>query len=102
MLQARILLKKGGQEVPIEVLNNLGVLHFERGEFEVCAVATFKKNFRIGCGIKLNFKKNLSITFHRSKFVLSSLCCGSELTFCQSLSLFFPGGLLNYVANPVK
>lgn len=37
MLQARSLLKKGGQEVPIELLNNIGVLHFERGEFEVCA-----------------------------------------------------------------
>ena len=33
-----MLLKKGGQETPIEVLNNLGVLHFERGEFEVRAV----------------------------------------------------------------
>lgn len=30
-----MLLKKGGQETPIEVLNNLGVLYFERGEFEV-------------------------------------------------------------------
>lgn len=38
MLQARSLLKKGGQEVPIELLNNIGVLHFERGEFEVCAI----------------------------------------------------------------
>lgn len=38
MLQARGLLKKGGQEVPIELLNNIGVLHFERGEFEVCAI----------------------------------------------------------------
>lgn len=38
LLQARNLLKKEGEEVPIEVLNNLGVLHFERGEFEVCAV----------------------------------------------------------------
>lgn len=38
MLQARGLLKKGGQEVPIELLNNIGVLHFERGEFEVCSI----------------------------------------------------------------
>lgn len=35
LLQARSLLKKGGQEVPVEVLNNIGVLHFEREEFEV-------------------------------------------------------------------
>lgn len=24
--------------MPIELLNNIGVLHFERGEFEVCLV----------------------------------------------------------------
>jgi RNA polymerase-associated protein CTR9 len=36
MLQARGLLKKAGEEVPVELLNNIGVLHFERGEFEVC------------------------------------------------------------------
>lgn len=29
-------MEKGGQAVPIEVLNNIGVLHFEREEFEVC------------------------------------------------------------------
>lgn len=34
--QARTLMKKGGQEVPIEVLNDIGVLHFEKEEFEVC------------------------------------------------------------------
>ncbi|GAY68479.1 hypothetical protein CUMW_264470 [Citrus unshiu] len=31
---ARTLLKKAGEEVPIEVLNNIGVIHFEKGEFE--------------------------------------------------------------------
>lgn len=35
LLQARSLLKKRGEEVPIELLNNIGVLQFERGEFEV-------------------------------------------------------------------
>ena len=34
-LQARMLLKKTGEAIHIELLNNLGVLHFERGEFEV-------------------------------------------------------------------
>lgn len=38
LLQARTLMKKAGQEVPIEVLNNIGVIHFEKGDFEVCAV----------------------------------------------------------------
>lgn len=28
-------MKKGGQEVPIEVLNDIGALHFEKEEFEV-------------------------------------------------------------------
>ncbi|KAG6432444.1 hypothetical protein SASPL_104020 [Salvia splendens] len=32
---ARNLLKRGNEEVPLELLNNIGVLHFERGEFEV-------------------------------------------------------------------
>ncbi|KAM6583619.1 hypothetical protein CsatB_010621 [Cannabis sativa] len=49
---ARMLLKKGGQETPIEVLNNLGVLHFERGEFEL-AEQTFRE--ALGDGIWLAF-----------------------------------------------
>ncbi|GMY36535.1 protein CTR9 homolog [Fagus crenata] len=49
---ARGLLKKGGQEVPIELLNNIGVLHFERGEFEL-AEQSFKE--ALGDGIWLAF-----------------------------------------------
>ncbi|KAM1173948.1 hypothetical protein TB2_026133 [Malus domestica] len=49
---AHNLLKKEGQEVPIEVLNNLGVLHFERGEFEL-AQQTFRE--ALGDGIWLAF-----------------------------------------------
>ncbi|KAL5572369.1 hypothetical protein UlMin_021966 [Ulmus minor] len=49
---ARGLLKKGGQEVPIEVLNNLGVLHFERGEFEL-AQQIFRE--ALGAGIWFEF-----------------------------------------------
>lgn len=36
--QARNLLKKGGQDVQIELLNNIGVLYFDKGEFEVCKI----------------------------------------------------------------
>lgn len=32
---ARALLEKGREEVPVELLNNIGVLHFERGELEL-------------------------------------------------------------------
>ncbi|CAL9062608.1 unnamed protein product [Musa banksii] len=39
---ARNLIKKGGQEVPIELMNNIGVLYFEKGEFEL-AEQTFKE-----------------------------------------------------------
>ncbi|XP_022966619.1 protein CTR9 homolog isoform X1 [Cucurbita maxima] len=46
------LLRKGGQEVHIEVLNNLGVLHFEREEFEL-AQRIFKE--ALGDGIWLDF-----------------------------------------------
>lgn len=34
-VQARNLLKRGNEEVPLELLNNIGLLHFEKGEFEV-------------------------------------------------------------------
>lgn len=44
------LLKKGGDEVPIELLNNIGVLHFERGEFEL-AQQIFKE--ALGDGVWL-------------------------------------------------
>ncbi|QCE13561.1 RNA polymerase-associated protein CTR9 [Vigna unguiculata] len=49
---ARTLFKKGGQEVPIELLNNVGVLQFERGEFEL-AQQTFKE--ALGDGVWLSF-----------------------------------------------
>lgn len=49
---ARGLLKKGGQEAPVELLNNIGVLHFERGEFEL-AEQTFKE--ALGDGVWLSF-----------------------------------------------
>ncbi|KAJ1437134.1 Tetratricopeptide-like helical domain superfamily [Sesbania bispinosa] len=52
---ARTLFKKGGQEVPIELLNNVGVLQFERGEFEL-AQQTFKE--ALGDGIWLSFINN--------------------------------------------
>ncbi|KAL5714525.1 Protein CTR9 [Ranunculus cassubicifolius] len=45
---ARGLLKKSGEEASIEVLNNIGVLHFERGEFEL-AEQTFKET--LGAGV---------------------------------------------------
>ncbi|RZB65084.1 protein CTR9 homolog [Glycine soja] len=49
---AHTLFKKGGQEVPIELLNNIGVLQFERGEFEL-ARQTFKE--ALGDGVWLSF-----------------------------------------------
>lgn len=49
---ARNLLKKSNEEVPIELLNNIGVLHFERGEFEL-ATQSFKE--ALGNGIWIRF-----------------------------------------------
>ncbi|MCL7045307.1 hypothetical protein MKW94_011606 [Papaver nudicaule] len=49
---ARGLLKKGGEEVPIELFNNIGVLHFEKGEFEL-ADQTFKE--ALGDGVWRDF-----------------------------------------------
>ncbi|KAI3711523.1 hypothetical protein L1987_70061 [Smallanthus sonchifolius] len=49
---ARNLLKKTNEEVSIELLNNIGVLHFERGEFEL-ALQTFKEALGDGIWLKL-------------------------------------------------
>ncbi|KAK3034481.1 hypothetical protein RJ639_032470 [Escallonia herrerae] len=49
---ARSLLKQGHEEVPVELLNNIGVLHFERGEFELAEKA-FKE--ALGNDILLKF-----------------------------------------------
>ncbi|CAH2052253.1 unnamed protein product [Thlaspi arvense] len=60
--QARTLMKKGGQEVPIEVLNDIGALHFEKEEFE-SALDNFKE--ALGDGIWISFldeKENLEQT----------------------------------------
>ncbi|KAA8523306.1 hypothetical protein F0562_009729 [Nyssa sinensis] len=48
------LLKKQREEVPIELLNNIGVLQFEKGEFEL-AEQTFKEG--LGDGMWHNFLK---------------------------------------------
>ncbi|XP_073043941.1 protein CTR9 homolog [Primulina eburnea] len=49
---ARNLLKRGNEEVPLELLNNIGALHFERGEFEL-ADETF--NEALGDGVWCSF-----------------------------------------------
>ncbi|KAJ9566744.1 hypothetical protein OSB04_002710 [Centaurea solstitialis] len=49
---ARNLLKKANEEVSIEILNNIGVLHFERGEFEL-AEQTFMEALGDGIWLKL-------------------------------------------------
>ncbi|KAK9705538.1 hypothetical protein RND81_07G064600 [Saponaria officinalis] len=48
---ARGLLRKSGEDIPIDLLNNIGILHFERGEYEV-AEQTFKD--ALGNGIWLS------------------------------------------------
>ncbi|XVF35117.1 hypothetical protein REPUB_Repub18cG0117000 [Reevesia pubescens] len=52
---ARNLLEKGGQAVPVEVLNNIGVLHFEREELEL-ALESFNK--ALGDGVWLALTEN--------------------------------------------
>lgn len=55
---AHSLLRKGGEDVSIELLNNIGVLHFERGEFEL-AEQTFKDALGSGVWLSLiNGKEN--------------------------------------------
>uniref|UniRef100_A0A6M2EYU5 Uncharacterized protein n=1 Tax=Populus davidiana TaxID=266767 RepID=A0A6M2EYU5_9ROSI len=57
---ARSLLKKGGEEVPIEVLNNIAVIHFEREELEL-ALQNFKE--ALGDGIWLTFLEGKANTY---------------------------------------
>eukprot|EP00257_Ricinus_communis_P015120 XP_015572970.1 protein CTR9 homolog [Ricinus communis] len=57
---ARSLLKKGGHEVPVEVLNNIGVIYFEREELEL-ALETFKE--AVGDGIWLAFLDGKAKTY---------------------------------------
>ncbi|KAF3326627.1 RNA polymerase-associated protein CTR9 [Carex littledalei] len=49
---ARNLLKKSGEDIPIELLNTIGVLHFEKEDFEL-AEQTFKE--ALGDGIWVSF-----------------------------------------------
>lgn len=54
------LVKKGGEGVPIELLNTIGVLYFEKGEFEL-AEQTFKE--ALGEGIWVSFLSNDKNTY---------------------------------------
>lgn len=45
--QARNLLKKSGEKIPIELLNGIGLLHFEKGELEVCYCTLHIKYFTV-------------------------------------------------------
>ncbi|XP_029125901.1 protein CTR9 homolog [Cajanus cajan] len=77
---ARTLFKKGGQEVPIELLNNIGVLQFERGEFEL-AQQTFKE--ALGDGIWLSFTSFFFPNRHARDMVVRSF----DSVQLQSLSV---------------
>ncbi|KAK8913860.1 hypothetical protein KSP39_PZI024157 [Platanthera zijinensis] len=60
-LVALNILKKGGEEIPVELHNNIGVLYFEKGEFEL-AEQTFKEAIGEGACLSLLFeRKNCSI-----------------------------------------
>lgn len=92
MLQARSLLKKGGQEVPIELLNNIGVLHFERGEFEVCA--TLK---RLDKKLQLVFFSIVLEWVYTLFFPLESKFIGA--TSNNNLDVFLFDSLLNNLSR---
>nr|KAJ0206542.1 hypothetical protein LSAT_V11C500279690 [Lactuca sativa] len=61
---ARNLLKKANEEVSIELLNNIGVIHFERGEFEL-AQQTFKEALGDGIWMKLIDSEAQSDSFRK-------------------------------------
>ncbi|CAL4888031.1 unnamed protein product [Urochloa decumbens] len=49
---ARNLLKKAGEDVPVELLNGIGLLHFEKGEFEM-AEQSFKEALGDGLWVSI-------------------------------------------------
>ncbi|ONM14804.1 Protein CTR9-like protein [Zea mays] len=49
---ARNLLKKAGEAVPVELLNGIGLLHFEKGEFEM-AEQSFKEALGDGLWVSI-------------------------------------------------
>ncbi|CAH9084050.1 unnamed protein product [Cuscuta europaea] len=69
---ARNLLKRANEEVPIELLNDIGVLHFERGEFEL-AGQCFKD--ALGDGIWCKF---LGAKLQSDAYVDTSNCEGLQ------------------------
>ncbi|EOY30289.1 Binding isoform 1 [Theobroma cacao] len=66
---ARSLMEKGGQAVPIEVLNNIGVLHFEREEFEL-ALESLNKALGDGIWLILTGNKPKSYVIEASASIL--------------------------------
>ncbi|XVE97907.1 hypothetical protein REPUB_Repub03eG0059200 [Reevesia pubescens] len=66
---ARNLLEKGGQAVPVEVLNNIGVLHFEREELEL-ALESFNKALGDGVWLALTGNKPKSYVIEASASIL--------------------------------
>ncbi|KAL0904760.1 hypothetical protein M5K25_026909 [Dendrobium thyrsiflorum] len=50
------ILKREGEEVPVELLNNIGVLYFEKGEFEL-AEQTFKEALGEGAFLSFLFER---------------------------------------------
>ncbi|PPR86876.1 hypothetical protein GOBAR_AA33811 [Gossypium barbadense] len=66
---ARNLLEKGGQAVPVEVLNNIGVLHFEREELEL-ALESFNKALGDGVWLALTGNKPKPYVIEASASVL--------------------------------
>ncbi|XP_020579435.1 protein CTR9 homolog isoform X2 [Phalaenopsis equestris] len=55
------ILKRGGEEVPVELLNNIGVLYFEKGEFEL-AEQTFKEALGEGAYLSFLFERTKCLT----------------------------------------
>lgn len=67
---ARNLLEKGGQAVPVEVLNNIGVLHFEREELEL-ALESFNKALGDGVWLALTGNNPKSYDIEASASILN-------------------------------
>lgn len=68
---ARGLLNRGGEEIPVELLNDIGVLCFERGEFEL-AEQTFKEALGDGVWLGLidgrhSYATDASASIHQYK-----------------------------------
>ncbi|KAH9316343.1 hypothetical protein KI387_024970, partial [Taxus chinensis] len=71
--KTKSLLKKSREEIPIELLNNIGVLHFDRDELEL-AQQTFMEALEDGFGLNSLMEECIALVS-----ILQTILCNSRI-----------------------